>query len=114
MLFRSKVAKIAPRSLMHFTDTNMRVEVTTSNPVHRAKIAAELAQLGLNFIDGGYSRTPDQTSIRTSASVTSEDIKKIREKLGLGDIPVTWDFTLAGYADVRIVIGADYVKSHPS
>lgn len=109
-----KVAKIAPRSLMHFTDTNLRVEVATNNPNHRAKIAGEIAQLGFNFIDGGYSRTPDETTIRISASVKKEDIEKLKAKLGLEEITETWDFTLAGYADVRVVIGADYVKKHPN
>lgn len=107
-----KVAKIAPRSLMHFTDTNLRVEVATNNPNHRAKIAGEIAQLGFNFIDGGYTRTPDTTTIRISASVKKEDIEKLKAKLGLEEIAETWDFTLAGYADVRIVIGADYVKKN--
>lgn len=109
-----KVAKIAPRSLMHFTQTNTRIEVTTSDPRTRAKIANEIGQLGFYFIDGGYSKTPTNTTIRTSASVSKEDITRIKEKLGLPDIEVTWDFTLAGYADVRIVIGADYVKKHAS
>lgn len=109
-----KVAKIAPRSLMHFTDTNLRVEVATNNPNHRAKIAGEIAQLGFNFIDGGYSRTPDETTIRISASVKKEDIEKLKAKLGLEEITETWDFTLAGYADVRVVIGADYVKKYPN
>ena len=107
-----KVAKIAPRSLMHFTDTNLRIEVATNNPNHRTKIAGEIAQLGFNFIDGGYSRTPDKTTIRISASVKKEDIEKLKAKLGLEEITETWDFTLAGYADVRVVIGADYVKKN--
>lgn len=107
-----KVAKIAPRSLMHFTDTNLRIEVATNNPNHRAKIAGEIAQLGFNFIDGGYTRTPDKTTIRTSASVKKEDIEKLKAKLGLEEITETWDFTLAGYADVRVVIGADYVNKN--
>lgn len=107
-----KVAKIAPRSLMHFTDTNLRIEVATNNPNHRAKIAGEIAQLGFNFIDGGYTRTPDTTTIRISASVKKEDIEKLKAKLGLEEIVETWDFTLAGYADVRVVIGADYVKKN--
>jgi LytR_cpsA_psr family len=105
-----KVAKIAPRSLMHFTDTNMRVEVATSLPTDRALIASQIAELGFDFIDGGYSRTPEVTTIRTSASVNKEDIEKLKAKLGLEEITETWDFTLAGYADVRLVIGADYVK----
>ena len=109
-----KVAKIAPRSLMHFTQTSTRIEVTTSDPRTRAKIANEIGQLGFYFIDGGYSKTPTKTTIRTSASVSKEDISRIKEKLGLPEIEVTWDFTLAGYADVRIVIGADYVKTHAS
>ena len=107
-----KVAKIAPRSLMRFSETDMRVEVATNNPNDRAKIAGEIAQLGFNFIDGGYSRTPNKTTIRTSASVKKEDIEKLKVKLGLEDVTETWDFTLAGYADVRIVIGADYVKKN--
>ena len=105
-----KVAKIAPRSLMHFTDTNMRVEVATSLPTDRALIASQIAELGFDFIDGGYMRTPELTTIRTSASVSKEDIEKLKAKLGLEEINETWDFTLAGYADVRLVIGADYVK----
>lgn len=106
----NKVAKIAPRSLMHFTDTNMRVEVATSLPTDRGLIASQIAELGFDFIDGGYTRTPEVTTIRTSASVDKDEIEKLKAKLGLEEITETWDFTLAGYADVRLVIGADYVK----
>lgn len=103
------IAKIAPRSLMHFTQTNMRIEVAAPSAVDRAALATEVAQLGYSFIDGGFTESPAQTQIRTSAGVKLSDVEDLRNKLGLGEVPITWDFTLAGYADVRIVIGVDYL-----
>lgn len=102
------LAKLAPRALMHFTETDMRIEVTGESPVDRSVLAGEIAALGFNFIDGGYSQTPLETQIRVSAGVKAEDVENLRNKLGLPDVPISWDFTLAGYADVRIVIGVDY------
>lgn len=102
------VAKLAPRSLMHFTQTKTRIEVTAESPADRALLAGEIATLGYNFIDGGYTPAPTETQIRVSAGVDEAVIENIRNKLGLPKVAISRDFTLAGYADVRIVVGVDY------
>ena len=102
------VAKLAPRSLMHFTQTKTRIEVTAESPADRALLASEIATLGYNFVDGGFTTTPTETQIRVSAGVDEAVIENIRNKLGLPNVAISRDFTLAGYADVRIVIGVDY------
>lgn len=102
------IAKVAPKSLIQFNETPMRIEVSAASATDRVAVANEVARLGFNFVDGGYQAAPDVTVIKTSPAVKIENVEMLREKLGLKDVPILWDFTLAGYADVRVVLGLDY------
>ena len=98
----------SPRALIYPGSTKIRVEVKSQLAADRVIVADEIAQLGYGFIDGGYVETPEITQITTSVSANIEDVETLRNKLGLNDVPIIWDFTLASYADVRIIIGMDY------
>lgn len=104
----NSIVKNSPRALVYPGSTNIRVEVKSQLPADRVIIADEIAQLGYGFIDGGYVETPEVTQITTSVSANIKDVEELRNKLGLVDVPIVWDFTLASYADVRIIVGMDY------
>lgn len=97
-----------PRALVYPGTTKIRVEVQAQVPADRVIIADEISQSGLGFIDGGVIETPQITQITTSVTANIEEVENLRNKLGLADVPITWDFTLASYADVRIIVGVDY------
>lgn len=102
------IAQDNPRALVYPGTTKIRVEVQAQVPADRVIIADEISQLGLGFIDGGVIETPQITQITTSVTANIEEVENLRNKLGLADVPITWDFTLASYADVRIIVGVDY------
>lgn len=102
------VAQNSPRALVYPGETEMRIEVKSQLASDRVIIADFIGQQGLGFIDGGSSSTPEVTSITTSVTSNIEQIEELRNKLGLSDVPIIWDFTLSSYADVRIIVGEDY------
>lgn len=103
-----ELAKISPRVLVYPGSTAIRVEVKSQFAGDRVLIADQIAQLGLGFIDGGSSETPEITQITTSVTADIEKVEALRNNLGLSEVPIVWDFTLDSYADVRIVVGLDY------
>lgn len=107
------IAKYTPKSIMHFSQTKMRVEISSELPLDRTVIAGEITQLGFRFVDGGYAKTPETTSIYISGDVSISDIEALRTKLGLPDSQINWDFKLGEYTDVRIVVGRDYRDQNP-
>ena len=102
------VARTAPKSVLIYRQNTLRVEVSSESPIDRLVVADELAQLGLEFIDGGYVETPEVTSIRIGAGTNMALIEELRNRLGLQDVPIEWDFELGEYSDAKVVIGVDY------
>lgn len=102
------VAVHAPNSLAYFTKAKTRIEIRSEVPADRATAAGDVTSLGFHFIDGGYAKTPDKTIIIASSGVAEGDIKNLRSRLGLAEVPIGWDFSMGEYSDVRIILGKDY------
>lgn len=102
------IARTAPKAVLIYRQNTLRVEVSSETPIDRLVVADELAQLGLNFIDGGFAPAPEVTEIRVSAGANMDALEELRNRLGLPDVPIIWDFELGEYSDAKIVVGVDY------
>ncbi len=102
------VSKFSPSAKLTFSPSVMRVEVTSEEATDRSVIAGDLAQIGLGFIDGGFSQTPEQTLLILSPKVDIDAVIDLRSKLGLPNAQIEWDFELGEYSDLQLIIGADY------